>query len=201
MVNIIRCMCSDRPKQWDLCLAPAEFAYNNMVNRSTGKTPFSIVYQKPPNHTLDLVPLPKIRGYSIAAENFAEKIEAIQADVRLKLEAFNAKYKEDRGKLRKTKIYAEGDLVMIHLRKERFPVGTYNKLKKKKIGPCQILKRINDNAYVIDLPEDIAISNTFNVSDLVDYYPPDELLYPNENSRSSPFQVGKNDEGDILESY
>lgn len=192
-------MCSDRPKQWDLCLAPAEFAYNNMVNRSTGRTPFSIVYQKPPNHTLDLVPLPKIPGYSIAAENFAEKIEAIQTDVRLKLEASNAKYKEDKDKHRRTKIFTEGDLVMVHLRKERFPVGTYNKLKKKKIGPCRILKKINDNAYVVDLPEDMEISNTFNISDLVDYYSPDELLYPKENSWSSPFQVGENDEVDNLE--
>ncbi|GJZ84417.1 putative quercetin 3-O-methyltransferase 1 [Tanacetum coccineum] len=179
--------------------APAEFAYNNMVNRSTGKTPFSVVYQKPPNHTLDLVPLPKIPGYSIAAENFAEKIGAIQADVRLKLEASNAKYKEDKDKHRRTKIFAEGDLVMVLLRKEQFPMGTYNKLKKKKVGPCRILKKINDNAYVVDQPEDITISNTFNISDLVDYYSPDELLYPNENSRSSPFQVGKNDEGDNLE--
>ncbi|GJX38868.1 putative nucleotidyltransferase, ribonuclease H [Tanacetum coccineum] len=156
-------------------LTPAEFAYNNVVNRSTGKTPFSVVYQKPPNHTLDLVPLPKIPCYSIAAKNFAEKIGAIEADVRLKLKASNAKYKEDRDKHRRTKIFAEGGLVMAHLRKERFP-----------------------NAYVVDLPEDMAISNTFNVSYLVDYYSPGELLYPNENSRSSPFQVGEND-GDNLE--
>ncbi|GKD78678.1 ATP-dependent DNA helicase RecG [Tanacetum coccineum] len=171
MVNIIRCVCSDRPKQWDLCLAPADFAYINMVNRSMGKTPFSVVYQKPPNHTLDLVPLPKIPGYSIAVENFAEKIGAIQANVRLKLEASNAKYKEDRDKHRMTKIFAEGDLVMAHLRKERFPISTYKKLKREKIGPY-----------------------------LVDYYSPGELLYPNENSRSSPFQVGEND-GDNLEKY
>nr|GEW33335.1 hypothetical protein [Tanacetum cinerariifolium] len=105
-------MCSDRPKQWDLCLAPAEFPYNNMVYRSTGKTPFFVVYQKPPNHTLDLVSLPKIPSYNIAAKNFVEKIEAIQADVRLELEASNAKYKEDRDKHRRTKIYAEDDLVM-----------------------------------------------------------------------------------------
>ncbi|GKD67736.1 reverse transcriptase, partial [Tanacetum coccineum] len=95
MVDIIRCMCSDRPKQWDLCLAPAKFAYNNMVNRST--------------------------DYNIVAENFAAKIEAIQVDVRLKLEASNAKYKEDIDKHRMTKIFAEGDLVMVHLRKKRFP--------------------------------------------------------------------------------
>nr|GEX49109.1 ATP-dependent DNA helicase RecG [Tanacetum cinerariifolium] len=199
MVNIIRCMCSDRPKQWDICLAPAEFAYNNMVNRSTGKSPFSVVYQKPPNHTLNLVPLPKILGCSIAAENFAEKIEAIQADVRLKLEASNSKYKEDMDRHRRTKIYAEGDLVMVHLRKERFRVGTYNKLKRKKIGPCRILKKINDNAYVVDLPQDMAISNTFNVSYLVDYHSPAAQLYPSENLRSSHFQVGENDEGDNLE--
>ncbi|GJT45496.1 hypothetical protein Tco_0954211 [Tanacetum coccineum] len=98
-------------------------------------------------------------GYSIATENFAEKIEAIQADVRLKLEASNAKYKEDRDKHHRTKIYTEGDLVLVHLQKERFPVGSYNKLKRKKIGPCRILKKINDNAYVVDLPKDMAISN------------------------------------------
>ncbi|GJS48949.1 reverse mRNAase [Tanacetum coccineum] len=121
-------------------------------------------------------------GYNIAAENFAEKIEAIQADVRLKLKASNTKYKEDRDKHRMTKIYAEGDLVMVHLRKERFPVGTYNKLKRKKIGPYRILNKINDNAYVVDLPKDMAISNTFNVLDLVDYHSTDEHLYPSENS-------------------
>nr|GEU93843.1 putative retrotransposon polyprotein [Tanacetum cinerariifolium] len=163
MVNIIRCMCSDRPKQWDLCLDPTKFAYNNMVNRSTGKSSFSVAYQKLPNHTLDLVPLPKVPGYNITAKNFAEKIEVIQADVRLKLEASNVKYKKDMDKHRMTKIYAEGDLVMVHLRKERFPVGTHNKLMRKKIGPCRILKKINDNAYVVDLPKDMAISNTFNV--------------------------------------
>ncbi|GJZ67411.1 hypothetical protein Tco_0630651 [Tanacetum coccineum] len=155
-------------------LALAEFAYNNMVNCSTGKTTFSVVYHQPPNHTLNLVPL-------------------------LKLPASNAKYKEDRDKHWRTKIFSEGDIVMVDLRKERFLVGTYNKLKKKKIDPCRILKKINDNAYVVDLPKDMAISNTFNVSYLVDHYSPRKLLYPNENSRSSPFQVGKNDEGDNLE--
>jgi hypothetical protein len=44
---------------------------------------------------------------------------------------------------------------MAHLRKEIFPRGTYSKLNYKKIGPCRILRKIYDNAYKLELPENI----------------------------------------------
>jgi hypothetical protein len=53
--NLIRCISGDKPKQWDLALAQAEFAFKKMENRSTEKLPFSIVYCFPPKHALDLV--------------------------------------------------------------------------------------------------------------------------------------------------
>lgn len=195
--SIIRCLCSDRPKQWDMALAPAEFAFNNVVNRTTGKTPFEIVYQRPPQHTLDLIPLPKLPGYSIAAKHLAEHIEEVQSEVVRNLQASNAKYKEAADLKRRHKVFAEGDLVMVHLRKERFPAGTYNKLQPKRIGPCKILRKINDNAYVIDLPEGWAISSTFNISDLAQYYP-DTPLYPEASSRTSSFEDRVTDVGKAI---
>ena len=48
---------------------------------------------------------------------------------------------------------------MVHLRKEFFPVGTYNKLKMKKFGPCKIVKmHDSSNVYEVELSAKLTIS-------------------------------------------
>ena len=55
---------------------------------------------------------------------------------------------------------------MVHLRKEHFLVGTYNKLKMKKFGQCKIVKR-NDsrNSYEVEFLAELNISPVFNILD------------------------------------
>jgi hypothetical protein len=59
---------------------------------------------------------------------------------------------------------------MVYLRKGRLRTGVSGKLRNK-YGPCKILKKINDNAYVVDLSKDLAISPSFNVADIFEYFP------------------------------
>ncbi|KAL4369491.1 hypothetical protein GQ457_02G026600 [Hibiscus cannabinus] len=67
---------------------------------------------------------------------------------------------------RRQVIFEPGDWVWVHLRKERFPNQWKCKLDPRGDGPFQVIERINDNAYHIDLPGEYNVSSSFNVSDL-----------------------------------
>ena len=63
-------------------------------------------------------------------------------------------------------IFNMGDLVWLHLRKDRFPNERKSKLLPRADGPLKVLARYNDNAYKIELPRDkYNVSDNFNVKD------------------------------------
>ena len=114
---------------------------------------------------------PKLPGASIAAAHLAECVKSTHKEVRQHLEKSYAKYKEAMDKGQRSKIFQEGDFVMVYLHKGRLPAETFGKLRNKKYGPCKIIKKINNNVYVVDLLENLAISSTFNAADIFEYFP------------------------------
>jgi hypothetical protein len=55
------------------------------------------------------------------------------------------------------------------LRKEQFPELRKSKLMPRADGPFKVLKKINKNAYKLDLPAKVGVSSTFNIADLMSY--------------------------------
>ena len=49
-------------------------------------------------------------------------------------------------------VFNIGDLVWLHLRKDRFPNERKSKLLPQADGPFKVLARYNDNTYKIDRP-------------------------------------------------
>ena len=64
-------------------------------------------------------------------------------------------------------------------------------------GPFEVLERIHDNAYRIDLPGDYGVSATFNVADLSPYLADDYL----EDFRANSSPPGENDGGPSLSTF
>jgi len=73
------------------------------------------------------------------------------------------------------KTFNIGDYVMILICPEWFPrkAEIVKKLHAHSAGPFQILKKLGDNTYIINLSESFGINSTFNIEDLVDYKSPD----------------------------
>jgi hypothetical protein len=55
------------------------------------------------------------------------------------------------------------------LRKERFSELRKSKLISRDAGPFKILAKTNDNAYKLELPPELGVSHSFNISDLRPY--------------------------------
>jgi hypothetical protein len=104
-----------------------------------------------------------------SVEDFAEAMEELHSQVKKRLQNSNQEYKHKVDQHRRELQFEVGDLILVHLRKERFPRGTYNKLKMDKIRPCKVLKKFGANAYEIELLDGIRISPIFNIVELYPY--------------------------------
>jgi hypothetical protein len=83
--NLLRSLVPEQGRQCDQILAQAEFAFNNLVKRSTWKSPFEIVYGIQPRGISKLRDLSQDEFRSARAEDFAAEMQKLHDRVREQL--------------------------------------------------------------------------------------------------------------------
>jgi hypothetical protein len=137
--------------------------------------PFEIVYGFNPLTPLDLSPLPLTDHVNLDGKKKADFVKQIHEKASLNIERRTEQYATQANKGRRKLVFELGDWVWLHMRKERFPVKRRSKLLPRGDGPFQVLERINDNTYKLDLPGEYNVSATFNVTDLSPFDVGDDL--------------------------
>jgi len=188
---LLRSLIKSHSKAWDLILPHAEFAYNMALNKTTGFSPFKIVYGVEPLTPLDLVPRPMDAKPSVEARKRVEEIKQLHEQVKERIKKSNASYQAQANKHKRRVVFQPGDLVWVHLRKETFPSKRKSKVMPSADGPFEVLERVNDNTYKVNLPGEYGVSATFNVADLSPYLEDDHL----SNLRINSPQQGEDDGG------
>lgn len=165
--NMLRCIVVDHAKPWDTILGQEDFAYNSTVNRSLTRLLLVLSTPRSLSHSWHCHPSTKQTVFINYYDSWLFRLNHRGLQSVTNCKPTNLKWK--------CIIFQPDNLVMLHTQKERFPSGTYSKLKPQKIGPFAVHHWIKDNVYVIDLPPELNINPTFNVSDLHPYHPPDEV--------------------------
>jgi transposase InsO family protein len=188
--TMLRAVLKKNIKLWEDCLPHIEFAYNRSLHSTTKMCPFEIVYGLLPRAPIDLLPLPASEKLNFDATKRAELMLKLHETTKANIEHMNAKYKLAGDKGRRQLTFQPGDLVWLHLRKERFPELRKSKLMPRADGPFKVLQRVNENAYKLDLPADFGVSPTFNIADLKPYLGEEDEI----ESRTTQMQEGEDDE-------
>ncbi|WVZ76541.1 hypothetical protein U9M48_024508 [Paspalum notatum var. saurae] len=160
------------------------------VHSTTKLSPFQMVYGFNLRAPIDLISLPFEEPLHLDASQRADFIKSLNETTKSNIENMNEKYKLAGSKGRKQVLFEAGDLVWLHLRKERFPDFRKSKLMPQAAGLFKVLEKINDNAYKFELPANFGVSPTFNVADLKPYLGEEDELA----SRTTSLQEGEDDE-------
>jgi hypothetical protein len=153
-------------KNWDKCLALAEFSYNNSYQSNLKMAPFEALYGHRCRTPLSWSQTSKrkIFGHDLVTEA-EEKVKIIQSN----LKAAQSRQKSYADNRRKLLQFEVGHFVYLRVSPTRGvqQFGIKRKLAPRYVGPFEILKVCGPVAYHLQLPPQLAaVHNVFHISQL-----------------------------------
>ncbi|KAJ0568387.1 putative nucleotidyltransferase, Ribonuclease H [Helianthus annuus] len=155
----LRCYVMDRPKDWFKFQQWAEYWYNTLFQTTTQMTPFEIVYgRKPPNLT---------RYVKDSTSSSLEDSQLLDRDMVLNTLKRNLLRAQARMKFyadskRRDVEFQAGEWVYVKLqpfRQHSLRLQRHYKLNRRYFGPYQVLEKVGQVAYKLNLPSEAKIHN------------------------------------------
>jgi hypothetical protein len=159
----LRCLATDRPRSWLQWLPWAEFCYNSSFQSALRTTPFQVVYGRPP---------PSLMKYEAGSSRVAavdvqlRDRDVFLAQIRERLLLAQDVMRQQHDKRRRNVVFEVGDwawLRLHHRTAEGITQSKISKLSPRFYGPYQVLERIGEVAYRLNLPAKAKIHDVFHV--------------------------------------
>lgn len=148
----LRSFCNYQQDDWATWLPLAEFVHNNQVNRTTGKTPFQVLYGYEPQWH------PELPSPSISSSPDATLLAQTIREVRDRCSAMLEYHHHSPPDQMRFKVGDHVWLLATNI-KTRWPT---KKLDDKKIGPFEVAAVLSDYAYKLSLPDTMRVHNVFH---------------------------------------
>lgn len=158
--DMLRNFTGREPNSWDTHLSAAEFALNNAVNRSTGRSPFYLNYGCHP-----VLPIWRELDINVpAAKRFAQSFVTRLAEAKACMEAALQRSADYYNRNKKDVSFLPGQLLMLSTKNLRQLAQGPRKLLPRYIGPFTAVRMVGKAAVELCLPSDMRIHPTFHVS-------------------------------------
>jgi hypothetical protein len=177
-------------QDWVDHLELAEFCYNNLKHSATGSTPIQMVKGKSP-----IVPMTWASQGQPSSDASEEMPMVTQLDedrrrlwelAKANLEKVHKRYKDFVDKSRREVKFQVGDEVWLNIKSFRLPEGLNHKFLGPYVGPFKVLKKKLSDIYKLELPKNLRVHPTFNVSFLKSVARDASRLSREQSSRPPP---------------
>lgn len=158
----LRCYVNHQQSSWSDLLPLAEFAYNNAEHTATKMSPFFANYGMHPRADNLVAPAPPQLDVP-AADNHVNDLAAVHAELRQHITTALADYERFANRKRQDHNFAVGQHVWL-MRRHQATDRPSSKLDHRRLGPFEIVERINSVAFRLQLPDTMRVHDVFHVS-------------------------------------